>query len=576
MPVNRNALIRYRTIDQCLRNRFRQWTLEDLIDACSEALYEYEGIDKGVSKRTVQMDIQLMRSDKLGYNAPIIVVDKKFYTYQDPDYSITNIPLSDQDLGKLKEVVEILRQFKGFKHFQELNGMVQRLEDQIHTAQTKSSPIVDFEKNDNLKGIGHMDRLYQTILQKKPLEITYQSFRAIQANTFTFHPYLLKEYRNRWFVLGQREDQSVLTLLALDRIKDVETSIQTFIPPQTDVHRYFEHVIGVSVSPTLQPEMIELFVDRRSAPYVLTKPLHHSQKLIEEQTHGIIISLEVQINFELEREILGFGDTMRVLAPPRLRRSIKEKMAQALDVYQTEILDRGLKNKLKSLTIKGFSIFNYAYTKKEVDKVRTSIHQHMRAQAWNEEKVHAIRRLLIEMPSLKHLLFNPNLIRIIRTIDPQAFLIKSMYFDKAPQSNWYVTWHQDLTINLAEKVKNPNFDSWTQKGDTLSACPPEEMLHNIFTIRIHLDDTDETNGALKILPASHRKRFTDQEIQTITQNSLPYVCEVGAGGIHVMKPLLLHSSAKSTQPQRRRVIHLEFTSMDLPEGLAWGEKMEID
>lgn len=92
MPDNRNALIRYRTLDNCLRNRYRQWTLEDLIEACSEALYEYEGIDKGVSRRTVQMDLQMMRSDKLGYNAPIVVIDKKYYMYEDLEYSITNIP----------------------------------------------------------------------------------------------------------------------------------------------------------------------------------------------------------------------------------------------------------------------------------------------------------------------------------------------------------------------------------------------------------------------------------------------------------------------------------------------------
>ena len=112
MPANRNALIRYRTIDNCLRNRFRKWTLNDLIDACSDALYEYEGIDKGVSRRTVQADIQVMRSDKLGYNAPIIVLEKKYYTYEEKEYSITNIPLTQQDLGKLSEAVEMLKQLK--------------------------------------------------------------------------------------------------------------------------------------------------------------------------------------------------------------------------------------------------------------------------------------------------------------------------------------------------------------------------------------------------------------------------------------------------------------------------------
>lgn len=98
MPANRNALIRYKTIDNCLRNKYRRWTLEDLIDACSDALYEYEGITKGISRRTIQMDIQMMRSEKLGYNAPIVVYDNKYYRYEDEEYSITNTPLSEQDL----------------------------------------------------------------------------------------------------------------------------------------------------------------------------------------------------------------------------------------------------------------------------------------------------------------------------------------------------------------------------------------------------------------------------------------------------------------------------------------------
>src|ERR1041384_7541523 len=120
MPINKLALIRYKTIDNCLQNRFRKWTLDDLVEACADALYEYEGISKGVSKRTVQLDLQNMRSEKLGYSAPIVVTDKKFYSYEDKDYSITNIPLTSQDLGTLTEVVGILKQFKGFGYFDEL------------------------------------------------------------------------------------------------------------------------------------------------------------------------------------------------------------------------------------------------------------------------------------------------------------------------------------------------------------------------------------------------------------------------------------------------------------------------
>ena len=108
MPANKNALIRYNTIDKCLRNRYRKWTIDDLVDACSDALYEMEGIAKGVSIRTVQGDIQLMRSDKLGYNAPIEVYDNKYYRYADPDYSIRENRLSEDDYELVEKAVTLI------------------------------------------------------------------------------------------------------------------------------------------------------------------------------------------------------------------------------------------------------------------------------------------------------------------------------------------------------------------------------------------------------------------------------------------------------------------------------------
>lgn len=335
MPVNRNALIRYRTIDNCLRNRFRKWTLDDLIDACSDTLYEYEGIDKGVSKRTVQADIQMMRSDKLGYNAPIIVVDKKYYTYEDPEYSITNIPLTDQDLNRLTEVVEILKQFKGFSHFQELSGMVQKLEDKVYTTKHKQERIIDFEKNEGLRGLEYLDTIYQAIQKKQTLAITYQSFKARQPGEIIFFPYLLKEYRNRWFVLGIKQGASKIMTLALDRMQAIEIAMIPYRENTNyDLSNYYQDVIGVTVSETLRPQLIHIFVYNSNAPYVLTKPLHPSQQLIERQSKGIIISINVQINYELEREILGFGDAMIVLQPQVLRDRIWNKLRRANKHYE--------------------------------------------------------------------------------------------------------------------------------------------------------------------------------------------------------------------------------------------------
>ncbi|HAN79393.1 MAG TPA: WYL domain-containing protein, partial [Bacteroidales bacterium] len=131
MPVNRLALIRYKTIDNCLRNRYRKWTITDLVEACSDALYEYEGKHDSVSLRTVQADIQAMRSDKLGYDAPIIVVERKYYTYEDPNYSITNMPLTPADVETLQQITQTLAQFDGFTQFADMGEVLKRIENKV-------------------------------------------------------------------------------------------------------------------------------------------------------------------------------------------------------------------------------------------------------------------------------------------------------------------------------------------------------------------------------------------------------------------------------------------------------------
>ena len=335
MPVNRNALIRYKVIDACLQRRNRKWTLDDLIDAVSEALYEYEGRDVGISKRTIQADIQMMRSDKLGYFAPIIVIDKKYYTYEDPSYSITNIPVSETDLGRMNEAVELLKQFKGFSHFQQLNEVVQKLEDHVYAATHKKRAIIDFEKNDNLRGLSHLDMLYNAVIHQKVIEITYQSFKARQANTFYFHVWWLKEFKNRWFAVGVRTGQKTVTHLALDRMQQLTINEEISYRPNEnyDPENYYKDTIGVTVSETMRADNIVLFVSNEHAPYIETKPLHHSQKLIERQENGILIQIKVQHNFELEKEILGFGDGVTVISPNRLRKRIKERFEKGVLNY---------------------------------------------------------------------------------------------------------------------------------------------------------------------------------------------------------------------------------------------------
>jgi predicted DNA-binding transcriptional regulator YafY len=336
MSLNKNALIRYKTIDKCLQNSYRRWTLHDLIEACSDALHEYEDRDFNVSKRSVQLDIQMMRSDKLGYNAPIVVYQKKFYKYEDENYSITNIPITEYDMNVLSETVEMLKQFKDFSLFSELGGIIQRLEDKVYTEKSHKSAIIHLDKNENLKGLEHLDVLYQSIIKGVCLKLQYQSFKARTASDIVFHPFILKEFNNRWFIVGKTSATTPILTLALDRIVKVGFDLSV---PALDIEfngdEHYKDTIGVTVLNDDQLMEVVLKIDRTNAPYVLTKPFHQSQELLEKHSDGSIsIQVKVHLNFEFDRLILGFGNAIEVLKPRVLRNRIKRKLETAFNLYQ--------------------------------------------------------------------------------------------------------------------------------------------------------------------------------------------------------------------------------------------------
>lgn len=338
MPVNRSQLIRLTTIDRCLQNRYRRWTLDDLIEACSEAIYEYEGRTEGVSRRTVQADIQLMRSDKLGYEAPIIVEDRKYYTYADKNYSITNIPLSDNDVNTLQQAMDILRHFQVFSQFSPVTDIIDRLGDHIAVTTKQDIPAIHLEKNERLKGLEHVSTLYQYITKKKAITIRYKSFKADTPRNFTIAPYLLKEYRNRWFVVCYDYRGGDICNYALDRIVSIEECRTHAFKENTffDPEHYFDDVVGVTKDLKSKSQIVRLRVDSDQAPYVITKPLHRSQEVVKEEPDGSIeITIRVVLNLELEREILGFGQHIEVVKPRFLRHRIKKRLQIAGLIYET-------------------------------------------------------------------------------------------------------------------------------------------------------------------------------------------------------------------------------------------------
>lgn len=338
MPASKNALIRYKTIDRCLRNHYRRWTLEDLIEACSNALYEFEGRDENVSKRTIQLDIQMMRSEKLGYNAPIKVVDNKYYIYEDSDYSITESPLSPGDVERMEEAVKVLRQLAGFQEFAGMEDLVGRLQDRVRETQEKSKPVILLDKNDRLKGLEYITPLHRFIVNHQAVDITYQSFTAKAPHTFTFHPYVLKEYNNRWFVIGRRSKNRYLVNLALDRISAIQQSPAPFLEkPEFDAEAWFSDVVGVSKTESNKPQLIRFQATPTHAPYIKTKPLHASQQVLMDFPDGsAVFELNVIINNELIRVLLGFGMGLKVLSPDLLVTQMAENLREAARQYESD------------------------------------------------------------------------------------------------------------------------------------------------------------------------------------------------------------------------------------------------
>lgn len=338
MPANKNALIRYKTIDNCLRNRYRRWTLDDLVDACCEALYDMEGIRKGVSVRTVQADIQMMRSDKLGYNAPIEVYDHKYYRYADRRYSIMNMPMSQNDYEVMQEAVDMLRQLEGFDQFAEMADVVSRLQDKLAISRNNRRPIIHFDSVPNLVGLRLLNPLYNYIAHRQTLRIMYQSFSASEPTEYVLCPYLLKEFRNRWFLFGSRADDLMLYNLALDRIKGVEPCDVPFRDnPDFDPVHFFDDVIGVSKNVHNTPRTVKFWANAEQSKYIRTKPLHPSQRLLREEADGsCVFAIDVVLNFEMYSVFLSYGPGLRITYPRNAVKFMRERLQATLKLYDEE------------------------------------------------------------------------------------------------------------------------------------------------------------------------------------------------------------------------------------------------
>jgi len=218
----------------------------------------------------------------------------------------------------------------------------------------------------------------------------------------------------------------------------------------------------------------------------------------------------------------------------------------------------------------GFAKAHSIYSTEEIGRILNCIDSEV-----NQDQF-AIREFLMGKEHLTSLIFNKKFKALVNKVSPgKSTLIKSLYFNKPPTANWVVNWHQDLTINLKQKVERSPFKFRRTNDKRAVVQPPQKFLESIFTFRIHLDDCSSKNGALRLVPGSHKNGVIDINSwsNNLDKNDFEY-CDIKAGGILIMKPLILHSSRRTENTQKRRVIHLEFTSETLPKEPQWKEELD--
>ncbi len=331
MARHKEALIRYRIIDECLRNR-KLVTIDELVDACMDK-------DIIVSARTIREDIRNMKYDLgLGYDAPIENVRPKKYRYTNPDYSINKLPLSDEELDSLAFAARLLEQFDNMMPFDQIPGTIQKIFNHLKIRHSLSeeefSEMIDFEKAPATKGLEFMEPLLGAIRKKQVVKIRYQHFGSNDIQHRIVHPYLLKEYHNRWYLYGLVDDINEIRLYALDRMKNIEIHYGTpYKKPEGRPKDHFKDLIGVTKFPGTKPERILFKFNNWRTPYLLTQPLHESQEIVEQTTSHNVFSYHLRQSPELLTRILGWASDVEVLSPESLREKVKKAIKEMAEMY---------------------------------------------------------------------------------------------------------------------------------------------------------------------------------------------------------------------------------------------------
>lgn len=337
MSTNRHAIIRYNALDKCFSNFGRKFYFEDLFDEVNDALFDFDNKCTGIKTRQLRDDIRFMKSEA-GYSAPIETYydgergRKAYYRYDDKKFSIHNMPLNETEARYLKSALAILQRFEGAEQFEWLSEIGPLLEDNFGL-KDQDKKIISYDDNVDYTGYENLKPLFNAILNKRVLQINYVPFNK-NSFSITFHPYFLKQYNKRWFVIGFNQDfDNRKWVMALDRIKTIEGNDEKYISDNTDWDDYFFDVIGPTVKEGIALE-IELIFSEEQAKYIETKPIHPTQKSKYLENGKLQVRLKLIPNRELEMILLSYGEKVEVIKPNFLRNIIEKRLKSALKCYK--------------------------------------------------------------------------------------------------------------------------------------------------------------------------------------------------------------------------------------------------
>ena len=335
MPKNKSAVVRYHVINDCLRSKRHPFpTLEFLAKKCSDVLFT------DISMSTIEKDIAAMKQpEPIGYNAPIVYSKiEKGYVYSEKGFSISELNLEDNEWEALNFAAQLLHQYKNVPIFANFKSAIERINTRFSLGFTQNEPIINqkvqFEKAVDTKGLEWINSLYEAISKKHAVQFSYQNIYKKEIKQYVLIPYLLKEHRNRWYLIGWSNDREKYVTFGLDRLFDL-TIIEEPQKLRTDFDpsKFFQYATGIMETAT-QPELVELTVLHPISELISLEPLHDSQTIIHKDEIGIQLQITVLVNEELFTRILSMGANCIVHQPTSLKLTIKERINNMQQHYR--------------------------------------------------------------------------------------------------------------------------------------------------------------------------------------------------------------------------------------------------